>query len=124
MATKDLSSEETTVIATYSNRHDAEVAKGLLQEWDITSLVIADDVHPPFQLTEGVKLLVLSSKAQDAHEALNEEAMLLTDEEVRRGENRNDQSSRATRIIAWAYIAAVVLVIGVIVFGLLLSATA
>ena len=122
MITKDLSSEKTTVVATYSNRHNAEVAKGLLQDRNLASFVVADDVHPPLQLTEGVRLLVLDSKVQEAHEVLDDAAMLPTSEEVRREQSEDGQSSRMTRITAWTYIAAVVLVTGAIVLGLLFSA--
>lgn len=53
--TRDLSSKESTVVATYSNHQDAEMARGYLEDHDIASFVGADDVHPLFQLTEGGK---------------------------------------------------------------------
>lgn len=44
---RDLSAEETVVIATYSNRPDAEVDKARLDDQDVSSVVGADDVHTP-----------------------------------------------------------------------------
>lgn len=63
-------SEETAVVATFSARHDAEIAKSYLADCGISSFVTGDDVHVPLQLTEGVRLVVMQSRAQDAHDAL------------------------------------------------------
>ena len=70
---QNLSAEETTILATYSNRQDAEVAKARLAEREIDALIVADDVHPPFQLTEGVELRVLEGVADRAQRVLEEE---------------------------------------------------
>lgn len=70
----DQSDEETTVFAIYSTRHDAEVAREYLQDENIETFVQADDaggMHPQMQRPHGVKLVGMSSAAQDAYEALN-----------------------------------------------------
>ncbi len=67
---RDLSAEETVVIAAYSNRPDAEVAKARLDDQNVSSVVSADDVHPPLPLTEGVELRVLNREADCAREIL------------------------------------------------------
>lgn len=67
---RDLSAEETVVIAAYSNRQDAEVAKARLDDQNVSSVVSADDVHPPLPLTEGVELRVLNHGADCAREIL------------------------------------------------------
>lgn len=67
---RDLSAEETVVIATYANRPDAEVDKARLDDQDVSSVVGADDVHTPLPLTEGVELRVLSREADRAREIL------------------------------------------------------
>jgi hypothetical protein len=74
--TRDLSSEETTVVATYLARHDAEMARSFLADQGIDSFVIADDVHVPLQLTQGARLLVMRSQAQKAYDALVDANMM------------------------------------------------
>ncbi len=73
------SNEETTVFAIYSSRHDAEVAQDYLRDRDIDTFVRADDaggMHPQMQRPHGVKLVGMSSAAQDAYEALNKADLL------------------------------------------------
>jgi hypothetical protein len=70
------SPDTTTVLATYPARHYAEMARDCLSDNDIESYVAADDVHVQLQLTEGVRLLVMQSQAQNARAVL-EDARLL-----------------------------------------------
>ena len=72
-------SDKTTVVAVYSARHYAVMARDVLVDAGIHAFVSADDVHVPLQLTEGVKLVVLESEAQAAQDALAE-AKLLPDD--------------------------------------------
>ena len=67
--------EETAILATYSNRQDAKVAKARLAERGIDALIVADDVHPPFQLTDGVELRVLEGVADRARRVLEEDTL-------------------------------------------------
>lgn len=69
-------SEETTIVAMYSTRHDAEIAKSFLEDHGIDAFVVADDVHVPLQVTEGARLIVMQSKAERAHEALADVRLL------------------------------------------------
>jgi hypothetical protein len=43
--------EETTVLASFASRHDAEIAAARLESDGIESFIAADDVHPPLQMT-------------------------------------------------------------------------
>lgn len=73
--TNDASSERTVVIAAYSTRRDAEMARDRLQDENIQAFITADDaggMHPELQRPHGVHLVVLSSKAQAAHEVLED----------------------------------------------------
>jgi hypothetical protein len=75
-----MSSQETTVIATFSSRRDAEIAHEFLSEEGISAFVSADDaggMHPELQRSQGVHLLVMDGAADRAL-ALLEEADLLT----------------------------------------------
>ena len=63
-------SEETKIVAIYSTRHDAEIARSFLEDNGINAFVVADDVHVPLQLTEGARLVVMQSHAERASEAL------------------------------------------------------
>ena len=76
--TQTPSSENTAVVATYPARHYAEIAKDFLIDQGIDSFVTGDDVHVPLQLTEGVRVFVMESRATEAYEAL-EGAGLLPD---------------------------------------------
>lgn len=72
-------SEETIVIATYSTRRDAEVAKDYLEDEGIQSFVSTDDaggMHPQMQRPHGVQLVGMTSTAQEAHERLEEVGLL------------------------------------------------
>lgn len=66
----DLSSERSAVLATYSNRRDAEMAVDQLGSEGLEAFLSADDaggMHPHLQETQGVRVLVLE---QDVSEAL------------------------------------------------------
>lgn len=70
---KDLSSQQTTVIASYGARRDAEIARDYLDEAGIQAFIRADDaggMHPELQWSQGVHLVALGSVARSAHEAL------------------------------------------------------
>lgn len=66
------SRKETVVIAIYTQRHDAEIAKSYLEDRGISSFIIADDVHVSLQLTDGVKLVAMQHQAEKAVDALSE----------------------------------------------------
>ena len=75
----DLSTEETTVIATYWRRLDAEMAQRRLEGENIRSFITADDaggIHTDFQLIHGVKLVALSHEASAARSILEDTQML------------------------------------------------
>lgn len=122
--TRDTSSEETTVVATYNARHDAEVAKSFLEDQGITSFVVADDVHPPIQLTGGVRLYVMSSEAQNARAALEDAQMVgfkAPADETYSGDGSDVRVGEAARLDSWIYIAGFVLIVVAIIAGLLFS---
>lgn len=77
--------EETTVIATYTTRRDAEVARDYLADADIRSFVSSDDaggMHPQMQAPHGVKLVGMSQRASRAREKLDEANLLPDGEDV------------------------------------------
>jgi hypothetical protein len=76
--------EKTTVLATYTTRRDAEMARDYLADADLQSFVKTDDaggMHPQLQRPHGVKLVGMSGTAQRARSLL-EEAGLLPDDRV------------------------------------------
>ena len=123
----DMSTEETTVVATYSNRHDAEVAKSFLEDHGISSFVVADDVHPPIQLTGGVRLFVMSSEGRSARRALVD-ADMAGDQPVERKDDTREHLtghadnglSKPARATSWVYITIFLLVTLAVVAGLLI----
>lgn len=93
------SSEETTVFAIYSRRRDAEVAQEYLRDKNIETFVQSDDaggMHPQMQRPHGVKLVGMSSAAQDAYEALNEADLLPQPVEESEGERKEAASEDLT----------------------------
>lgn len=74
--------DETTVIATYSTRRDAEMASTYLADADIPSFVSSDDaggMYPQMQRPNGVRLVAMVDAAEEAQSRL-EEAGLYPDE--------------------------------------------
>jgi hypothetical protein len=71
--------EETTVLATYSSRRDAEMARDYLADADVRAFVSSDDaggMHPQMQRPHGVKLVGMSGSAQRARSLLDEAGLL------------------------------------------------
>lgn len=104
------SSEETIIVATYSNWNDAEVAKSFLEDRGISSFVAADEVHPPVQLAHGARLRVMTSRVEEAVEALDAADMLPRDASA---EDREHAEGATKRLTTWALL---------VVFALILTA--
>jgi hypothetical protein len=65
--------EQLITIKTFYSRHDAEIAKGLLDEKGIQSSILADDggaTRPSLTFTEGVRLLVGKNDVKKAKELI------------------------------------------------------
>jgi hypothetical protein len=81
--------EETTILATYTTRRDAEVAREYLDDAGIRAFVQSDDaggMHPQMQRPNGVKLIGMSGSAQEARSLL-ETAGFLPDDGQRPAED-------------------------------------
>jgi 2-phospho-L-lactate transferase/gluconeogenesis factor (CofD/UPF0052 family) len=128
---QNLSAEETPILATYSNRQDAEVAKARLADREIDAFIVADDVHPPFQLTEGVELRVLEVEADRARHVLEEKTEVSPDSVISTempSESVQEEQSELTfgsgglvQATAWTYVAAFLLMVAIILPGLLVG---
>jgi len=129
---QNLSAQDTAILATYSNRQDAEVAKSRLAERQIDALIVADDVHPPFQLTEGVELCVLEGAAERARRVLEEETSgsveggsgtEMSSEPIQqeRSANLTFGSGGLVQATAGTYVAAFLLMVAIILTGLLVG---
>ena len=71
--------EETTVLATYSARRTAEMARDFLADADIQAFVSSDDaggMHPQMQRPHGVKLVGMRGTAQRARSLLDDAGLL------------------------------------------------
>jgi len=74
--------EKTAILATYTTRRDAEMARDYLADVDIQAFVKTDDaggMHPQLQRPHGVKLVGMSGTARRARSLLAD-AGLLPDE--------------------------------------------
>jgi hypothetical protein len=128
---QNLSAEETTILATYSNRQDAEVAKARLAEREIDAFIVADDIHPPFQLTEGVELRVLEGEADRARHVLEEKTEVSPEYGISTempSESVQEEQSELTfgsgglvQATAWTYVAAFLFMVAIILSGLLVG---
>jgi hypothetical protein len=128
---QNLSAEETPILATYSNRQDAEVAKARLADREIDAFIVADDVHPPFQLTEGVELHVLVGEADRARHVLEEKTEVSPGQGISTempSESVQEEQSELTfgsgglvQATAWTYVAAFLLMVAIILPGLLVG---
>ena len=128
---QNLSAEETPILATYSNRQDAEVAKARLADREIDAFIVADDVHPPFQLTEGVELRVLKEEADRARHVLEEKTEVSPEQGISTemsSESVQEEQSELTFgsgglawATAWTYVAAFLLMVAIILAGLLVG---
>lgn len=81
--------ERTTVLATYSARHEAEVARDALQNEGLRAMISADDgggMYVQMQYTNGVKLHVPEGEAEEARRVLGSANMLPGDSEAGRAE--------------------------------------
>ncbi|WP_251965036.1 hypothetical protein [Salinibacter ruber] len=128
---QNLSAEETPILATYSNRQDAEVVKARLADREIDAFIVADDVHPPFQLTEGVELRVLDGEADRARHVLEEKTEVSPEFGIRTempSESIQEEQGELTfgsgglvQATAWAYVAAFLFMVAIILTGLLVG---
>jgi hypothetical protein len=128
---QNLSAEETPILATYSNRQDAEVAKARLADREIDAFIVADDVHPPFQLTEGVELRVLKEEADQARHVLEEKTEVSPEYGISTempSESVQEEQSELTfgsgglvQATAWTYVAAFLFMVAIILTGLLVG---
>lgn len=111
--TKNASSEHTVVVASYSSRGDAEIARDRLDEAGIAAFVRADDaggMYPQLQWSNGVHLAVLDRERDRAHRILHE-ADMLPRSVKREPDEAEDPLAEAT---AWSGIRALLLVFAVI----------
>lgn len=125
--THDPSTEETTVIATYSTRRDAELALDRLENENIRGFVTADDagaMHPELQRPQGVKLVVLRDAAAKAHEALEDAGLLppMRSEDAGQEAEPTDEPEHLTFSTQRpAFIVAFVIVVALLTLGVWLS---
>lgn len=92
--------EETTVLATYSTRRTAEMARDYLADADIRAFVSSDDaggMHPQMQRPHGVKLVGMRATAQRARSLLDDAALLPEGDE-----NRPEAPSETDSSEGWA----------------------
>jgi hypothetical protein len=68
--------KDPTIIRTFSDRGEAEIARSLLEAEGIEAATTADDTRgnwPQFDLSAGVQLVVEAADAERARELLDEE---------------------------------------------------
>lgn len=82
--------DATTVVASFAARHDAEIVRSYLADHGIDSFILADDVHVPLQFTDGARLVVMQSEAEEAYRRL-EEADSIPDALAERADWGEDQ---------------------------------
>jgi len=112
-------SDETTTLATYTTRRDAEMAREYLDDAGIRTFVRADDaggMHPQLQRPHGVQLVGMSRTASRARSLLEEAGLLPDDEDA--AASAPESASEAERWGSAVY--GLVLVLGALAVGLVL----
>jgi hypothetical protein len=129
----DLASEETVIVATYTARRGAEMARDHLDRQGIDAFIRADDaggMHPQLQRPHGVELVVLDREGERAA-AFLESAGLLPDEAPEspadpddKQEDPSDLTFSASRPLVSGtgllYLVVFALMVGGILIGLIL----
>jgi hypothetical protein len=108
--------DELVVAATFTSRHEADLASATLEDAGISSFVAADDVHPPLQISEGARLMVMSNDAPRARAIL---ADLETDTSSEATEV--DHHEPAVRTVSWLHIAGFVAILLALIVGLIIG---
>ena len=67
-----MTSAELIVVSTYRSTADAEIAKGILDQAGIESMVRADTAGGMYPALSGAELLVRSEDGERAHDALDQ----------------------------------------------------
>lgn len=66
-----MKSSELVVVSTFRSTPDAQIAKGILDEAGIESMIRADNAGGMYPAISGAELLVRTEDVQKANEALN-----------------------------------------------------
>lgn len=67
-----MESQDLVVVSTFPSVTDAQIAKGVLAEAGIDSMIRADDAGGMYPTIRGAQLLVRSEDVVDAREVLNQ----------------------------------------------------
>jgi hypothetical protein len=112
-------SDETTTLATYTTRRDAEMARDYLEDAGIRAFVQTDDaggMYPQLQRPHGVQLVGMGGTASRARSLLEEAGLLPDDEDA--AASAPESPPAAQRWGSAVY--GLVLVLGVLAVGLVL----
>ncbi len=66
-----MNSSDLVVVSTFRSTADAQIAKGVLDETGIASMIRADNAGAMYPALSGAELLVRAEDAQKASDALN-----------------------------------------------------
>lgn len=111
--TRDPSSDETILLATFPSWNDAEIARSFLEDEGITSYLTGQEPHRAPELS-GVSLRVLQSRAEEAAEALRGADLLPPPASE---EDREEAKVANRRLMLWAFAA----IFGLILLSLIIN---
>lgn len=83
--------KDPTIVRTFSDRGEAEIARSMLESQGIEASLAADDVGeniPSFDLSAGLQLVVDAADADRAHELLDE---VISDAAVDAAERKSEE---------------------------------
>ena len=84
--------KDPTIVRTFSDRGEAEIARSLLEAEGIAALVAADDMGgntPPLDFSSGLQLVVEAGDVERARELLDE---VISDEALDAAERESEDS--------------------------------
>lgn len=113
--------DRSTIIATYSTRRDADIARDYLDDADIDTFVSSDDaggMHPEMQRPNGVKLIGMSNVASRARSILDEAELLPDDggDPVHAGDQEPGIEDSPSR---WLFTGVAIVIVALVILGML-----
>lgn len=117
--------EESAIIATYSTRRDAEVARDYLSDAEIQTFVSSDDaggMHPQMQRPNGVKLIGMSGTAHEARTVLKEADLLPNDDADPEAPDNEAPTAKDVRSSpsGWVFTGVAITIVVLVILGMLL----
>lgn len=118
--------ERSTIIATYSTRRDADVARDYLDDENIETFVSSDDAggkYPQMQRPNGVKLIGMEKSVSQARSILDEADLLPDDVEHRSDVGQREPATEdgSTSPSGWWFAGVAIVIVVLVILGMVFT---